>query len=78
MWANFDDFFQAFTTVFQILTFDNWPPILHNAMKVWGGAAAALLLTGLTFPPNHSSTKILIIRPLNHSPHLAVRVYIYI
>mmetsp|Transcript_13676 Transcript_13676/g.25803 ORF Transcript_13676/g.25803 Transcript_13676/m.25803 type:complete len:1737 (+) Transcript_13676:154-5364(+) len=40
--SNFDSFFEAFITVFQILTLENWPDLLYNGMRSSAGYASAL------------------------------------
>ena len=40
--GNFDSFHSAFVTIFQILSLENWPDVLDDAMRSSAGPASAL------------------------------------
>ena len=43
-YPNFDDFWHAYLCVFQILTQENWPDVMHNSINAYGGPKSVGLL----------------------------------
>lgn len=51
--ANFDSFFRAFVTVFQILTLENWQDVLYDGMRSSAGSGSALYFISWIFIGNY-------------------------